>query len=212
MTSVVLLVLILLVEMAAIVSLCPVVTLTIALIIIHHIIGIHIGDNVRTRVINNLGLMILELVEVCRHTSASRPVLLAAWVGIVVAWDIMCPLICVVYGGVLGETLRRTVRLLGARLAHFITIIIKPLNFIKQALLSTHGRLVLISVVISEALGFLWTRISVVPLLMAAKTNNFEVCKILIRDAFLFVLKFLWINLVFLTVGRLVTLLTTSIT
>ena len=46
---------------------------------------------------------------------------------------------------------------------------------------------------------------------MAAKTNNFEVCKILIRDAFLFVLKFLWINLVFLTVGRLVTLLTTSI-
>ena len=87
-----------------------------------------------------------------------------------------------------------------ARLAHFI-IIIKTLNFIKQALFTTHGRLVLISVIISQPLSFLWTRISIVPLLMAAKTNNFEVCKILIRDAFLFVLKFLWINLVFLAVG-----------
>ena len=117
-------------------------------------------------------------------------------------------LIRVVYGGVLGETLRRTVRLLMARLAHFI-IIIKTLNFIKQALLTTHSRLVLISVIISQPLSFLWTRISIVPLLMAAKTNNFEVCLFLIRA--LFVLKFLWINLVFLAVGRLVTLLTTPI-
>ena len=97
----------------------------------------------------------------------------------------MSPLIGVVYGGVLGETLRRTVRLLWARLAHFI-IIIKPLNFIKQALLTTHSRLVLVSVIICKPLSFLWTRISVVPLLMAAETNNFEVCKILIRNVFLF--------------------------
>ena len=197
MTSVVLLVLILLVEMATIVSLGPVATLITALIIIHH----GIGDNVRTRVIHNLGLMILELVEVGHTTAPEASKLLAARVVIVVAWAVTRPLIHVVYGGVLGETLRRTVRLLGARLAHFIIIIIKPLNFIKQALLSTHGRLVLISVIISEALGFLWTRISVVPLLMAAKTDNFEVCEILIRNAFFLIFKFLWIDLVLLAVG-----------
>ena len=154
--------------------------------------------------------MVLELVEVGHTIATHASELLAARVVWIVALDVVSTLIRVVYGGVLGETLRLTVRLLVARLAHFI-IIIKTLNFIKQALLSTHGRLVLISVIISQPLSFLRTRISIVPLLMAAKTNNFEVCKILIRDAFLFVLKFLCINLVFLTVGWLVTLLTTSI-
>ena len=144
--------------------------------------------------------MILEPVEVGHAIATLASKLLVALVVGIVALDMVSHLIGVVYGGVLGETLRRTVRLLRARLAHFI-IIIKPLNFIKQALFSTHGRLVLISVIISKPLSFLWTRISIMPLLMAAKTNNFEVCKILIRDAFLFVLKFLWIDLVFLAVG-----------
>ena len=85
--------------------------------------------------------------------------------------------------------------------AIFVFTIIKTPNFIKQALLTTHSRLILAGCTVCGTLGLLRTRIRVVPLLMAAKTNNFEVCKILIRDAFLFVLKFLWIDLVFLAIG-----------
>ena len=71
MTSVVLLVLILLVEMVAI-STGPVTTL----IIIHD----GLWDNVRTRVIHNLGLMVLELVEVGHTISTQASELLASWV------------------------------------------------------------------------------------------------------------------------------------
>ena len=69
MTSVVLLVLILLVEMVAI-STGPVTTL----IIIHD----GLWDNVRTRVIHNLGLMVLELVEVGHTIATHTSELLAA--------------------------------------------------------------------------------------------------------------------------------------
>ena len=73
MTSVVLLVLILLVEMAAISS-GPVATVVIALIILHA----GIKGNVRTRVLNNLGLMVLELVEVGHTIATHASELLAA--------------------------------------------------------------------------------------------------------------------------------------
>ena len=72
MTSVVLLVFILLVEMVAISS-GPVTTLIITLIIIHD----GLWDNVRTRVIHNLGLMVLELVEVGHAISTQACELLA---------------------------------------------------------------------------------------------------------------------------------------
>ena len=74
--------------------------------------------------------MILEPVKVGHTIATLASKLLVARVVGIVAMDMVSPLIGVVYGGVLGETLRRTVRLLRARLAHFI-IIIKPLNFIK---------------------------------------------------------------------------------
>ena len=93
----------------------------------------------------------------------------------------VCPLIGVVYGGVLGETLRHTGRLMGTSIhfafAIFVFTIIKTPNFIKQALLTAHSRLILARCTIGGTLGFQRACIRVVPLLMAAETNNLHICK-----------------------------------
>ena len=108
----------------------------------------------------------------------------------------------VVYGySVLGETLRLTVRLLVTSVVvRCLIVTSKALNCMVQALLTTHRRLVLVGVV-GEALGFLRTIICVVPLLMAAKTDNFGVYIFLIRIPILLRLEHFVRDLVLLAVG-----------
>ena len=75
--------------------------------------------------------------------------------------------------------------------AIFVFTIIKTPNFIKQALLTTHGRLVLSVCVIGSALGLLRARIRVMSLLMAAETDDLEIGKTVFRIHFLYFHEFL---------------------
>ena len=75
--------------------------------------------------------------------------------------------------------------------AIFVFTIIKTPNFIKQALLTTHSRLILAGCIIGGTLSLQWTCIRVVPLLMAAETDNLNMNKVVLGVLSRYCIKFL---------------------